>query len=88
MARDTSLPAISRGSRDEAGNEEAHQRKRPGLFWMGGEGWLRQRVSDGKENYCIAAKCSNVHAHYIVIEVYWRVQRASCREVVIAILFC
>jgi hypothetical protein len=27
------------------------RRKRPQLFWTGAEGWLRQRVSDGKDNY-------------------------------------
>jgi hypothetical protein len=27
-------------------------RRKPELFWTGVEGWLRQRVSDGKDNSC------------------------------------
>jgi hypothetical protein len=45
-------PKSQGGSRDQAGEEEAHQEERPRLFWTGVEGWLRQRVSDGKDNYC------------------------------------
>jgi hypothetical protein len=26
-------------------------KRRPCLFWTGAEGWLRQRVSEGKENF-------------------------------------
>jgi hypothetical protein len=28
------------------------RRKRPWLFWKVAEGWLRQRVSDGRDNLC------------------------------------
>jgi hypothetical protein len=34
---------------DEESEDAAIRRRRPPLFWTCGEGWLRQRVSDGKD---------------------------------------
>ncbi len=45
-------PSYQRDSRDEAGEEAVHHNEELQQFWMGVEGWLRQRVSEGKDNYC------------------------------------
>jgi hypothetical protein len=38
-------------SRDEESMEVAIRRRRPRLFWMLVEGWLRQRVRDGRDDF-------------------------------------
>jgi hypothetical protein len=45
-------PSSQRDSSDEAGEEAANHEEEPQQFWMSVEGWLRQRVSEGKDNYC------------------------------------
>jgi hypothetical protein len=57
-------PSSQRGSRDEASAGMAHEEEETMTFWRGIEGWLRQRVGDGRDNFCRHGFC----AHLIIIK--------------------